>query len=48
MWHGILPTPTAADPDREAADTIFHILFDQITRNNTMGIHPDGLHPEAV
>jgi hypothetical protein len=48
VWYGILPSPTATDPDREAADRIYSILLDQISLNRPMGIYPDGLHPAAV
>ena len=41
------PTPTAADPDREAADTAYTILMSQIATNPAIG-HPEGLCPASV
>ena len=47
MWYGILPSPTAVDPDREAADTAYTILVSQIATNPALG-HPEGLCPASV
>ena len=48
MWYGILPSPAAADPDREAADAAYNIIAGQIATNPALGNNLEGLHPTSV